>query len=573
MDIRVPIKEKIEYALSVFGIEDADAELEHPSDLSHGDYSTNVALVYGKQLGKNPREFAEELTYYSLEGLTNEVERVEIAGPGFINFYLAPLFISNSVRYIYEQEDRFGTNSAYKGKRIMVEYTDPNPFKELHAGHLMNNTLGESVSRLIFFGGADLIRACYQGDVGPHVAKALWGMKYSSEDRPEESASLTERVAFLGRSYVAGNTAYEESEEAKAEIDSINKAIYEESDAELMDLYAWGRSVSLEHFEEIYEKLNTSFDTYYFESKTAKRGRDIVAEGSQKGVFEESEGAVVFKGERYGLHTRVFMNSLGLPTYETKELGLNVEKFENENLDLSIVVTANEQNAYFEVVLKALSLLYPDVAERTLHVPHGMLRTPEGKMSSRKGNVIGGGMLLEDIEENALKKVREGGRFDSEEEERRTAEVIAVAALRYAILKQTPGKNTVFDMERSLSLEGDSGPYLQYAATRAASAAEAAKKAGIGAKTVPESPFMTDLERLLYRFPEIVERSQKEYAPHYIATYLTSLASAFNGFYATERIADPDDPHAGYKLLLTESFRAVMKNGLYLLGIEVPERM
>ena len=573
MDIKDRIKDLISLSLKKLGINASEINLEHPGEISHGDYSSNVAMVYGKKEGKNPRDFAEEIVKEISKNLDEDIEKVETAGPGFINFYLSESFFSKSIFHIYKTGESFGKNTSLKGKKVMIEYTDPNPFKELHAGHLMSNSVGESVSRLVEFAGADLLRANYQGDVGPHVAKAVWGMLKNKKNQPSEEASLKEKISFIGRSYVEGATAYKESQKNKDEIDRINKSIYEKDDSSIMTVYNWGRKISLLHFEKIYKKLDTSFDYYFFESETAERGKKIVKEGLKEGIFEESKEAVVFKGEQYGLHTRVFITSLGLPTYETKDLGLNTYKFEKKDLDMSIVVTANEQTEYFKVMLKALSFLYPEVAKKTVHVTHGMLTTPEGKMSSRKGNVIGGGTLFDEAERLALKKTKEGKKFDSKEEEKKASQIIALSALRFAILRQSPGKNVVFDLDRSLSLEGDSGPYLQYSVTRASSALNRAKSLGIKPDSEKKVFLNTELERLLYRFPEVVSRAQEEFAPHYIINYLIAISSSFNNFYSEQRIADSSDSTSGYKMVLVKSFKTVMENGLYLLGIKIPEKM
>ncbi|MFP4616703.1 MAG: arginine--tRNA ligase [Candidatus Paceibacterota bacterium] len=575
MEIQEKIKTQIFGILKEMGISEPKVDLEHPSDMSFGDLSANVAMVYAKELGKNPHQLAEEIASEVRKVLDNDIDKIDVAGVGFINFYLSPAFFARSVSDIYKAKKPFGSNEEGFGERIMIEYTNPNPFKDLHVGHLMTNTIGESLSRLLEYTGATVIRANYQGDVGPHVAKAIWGMRNNIDDRPGEEADLLEKVKFIGDGYVAGNLAYEKEGKEKDEIDLLNREVYEQKDPEIIELYRWGREVSLLYFESIYRKLGTSFDHYFFESQTFSIGMEIVEEGLEKGVFERSDGAVIFRGsEEEGLHTRVFVNSLGLPTYETKDLGLAILKEKTEkDLDRSIVVTSNEQKDYFPVMLKALSYFDPDTANKTSHIYHGTLVTPEGKMSSRKGNVLGGGTILEDIEETAIKKVREGGRLSSEESEKETAERVALSAFRYSVLKQATGRDVIFDMSQALSFEGDSGPYLQYSFTRASSVVERARQQGIEPEVAKESPYLSELERLLYRFPEVVLRSQKEYAPHYIATYLNAIASAFNNFYSQERIADPDDEFSGYKLLLTESFRVAMKNGLYLLGIKTPEKM
>jgi arginyl-tRNA synthetase len=324
----------------------------------------------------------------------------------------------------------------------------------------------------------------------------------------------------------------------------------------------------------MYKILGTKFDHFFFESETGVFGRDLVEQNIENGIFEKSEGAVIFKGEKYGLHTRVFINSEGLPTYEAKDLGLSKIKFDKLAYDKSIVVTANEQNDYFKVLLKAMSLIYPDLAEKTTHLSHGMLRLPSGKMSSRTGKVVTAISLLHDIEKRIMEKMEE--RSIDKLEKKQIAEKIAVGALKYSILRQVTGKDIIFDFDKSLSFEGDSGPYLQYAYTRAMSVMN---KVSFGKKVLnfvyvgktPDEAY--ELEKKLYVFPEIVSRSAEEYSPNFIATYLIELASSFNNFYANEKILDKSDQYSLYKISLTKAFSIVMKNGLKLLGIDTVEKM
>lgn len=541
MNIADKIKENIKAILP----ELEEVHLEHPTDLDHGDYSTNIALVLGKKLNKNPKELAEEI----IPALKEEdyIEKVEIAGPGFINFYLNRDFFTESVKEILEAEN-WGSNESLDNKMIMVEYTQPNPFKPFHIGHLMSNTIGESIARLAEVSNANVFHANYQGDVGLHVAKAIWAIQKKGFD--------VENVDDLGKAYVYGNEQYEESEEVKNEIIEVNKKIYSE-DKSIEDVYVKGRQTSLDHFEELYKILGTKFDHYFFESETWRKGKELVEEGLKEGIFEESEGAVIFKGEEHGLHTRVFLTSQGITPYEAKDLGLILLKNEIYPFDLSITITAVEQNNYFDVVFKAATLLRPEFEGKLKHIGHGMMTGPGGKkMSSRKGDTITGESFILDVKEAVAK------RNDDEV----IINQVAVAAIKYTILKQSSGKNIVFDLEQSLSFEGNSGPYLQYAHTRAQSVLSKSEK---DIDKIPES--VHELERLLYRFPEVVERASNDYEPHYLTTYLTDLAGAFNNFYANERIIDSEEE--GYKLALTKAFQITMNNGLWILGIETPERM
>ncbi|MBI4067922.1 arginine--tRNA ligase [Candidatus Kaiserbacteria bacterium] len=554
MDASKRITEALSQVLSQLGISYAKPALEFPAELAHGDFATNAALAYSKQLGKNPRALAEEII--SAMGTIVGVSKIEIAGPGFINFHLASEYFDAGIKNILHDPDQWGRGNAYVGEEVMVEYTDPNPFKAFHIGHLMSNTIGESLARLIENAGAKVIRANYQGDVGVHVACAIWGMKKLGLN----PASADE----FGRAYAEGATAYKEDETAKKEIDDINKKIYDRSDPELNALYDTGRKASLDAFERIYATLGTKFDVYFFESETGPIGKKLVE--SYPEIFPESDGARVFKGEEYGLHTRVFINSQGLPTYEAKELGLEKLKMDRyPHATTLIVVTASEIIDYFKVVKKAMELVYPDIAAKLLHVAHGMLRLASGKMSSRTGHVITGESLLNDLTEAAKARTQESRADDVE----KLARDIAVAAIKYQILRQGTEKNIMFDEARALSLEGDSGPYLQYTHARTQALLEKAAQAGV---TPVASALGTDIERMLIRFPMVADRAAREFSPQLVTTYLTELASTFNAWYAREQIVDGTSD-APRKLAVVSAVATTLKNGLSLLGIVAPEKM
>jgi arginyl-tRNA synthetase len=545
--------------------------LEHPEDISHGDYSSNIAMTLSKLVSQNPRELAEKIVAEIMERKPKEIEKIEVAGPGFINFYLSKEFFKLKTKEIIKTGKKFGRNKNLKRQKTVVEYTDPNPFKEFHIGHLMSNSVGESISRIVDANGAKVRRACYQGDVGLHVAKAIWGIKQKNQTNIRDAREL-------GMAYMIGATSYEENENAKKEIIEINKKIYDRTDKEINKIYDTGRKMSLKYFEDIYKILGTKFDYYFFESKTGPVGKKIVENNIENGIFDRSEGAIIFKGENYGLHTRVFINSEGLPTYEAKELGLAKIKYDKTRYKKSIVITGNEINDYFKVLLKAMSLVFPELAKRTSHVSHGMLRLPEGKMSSRTGKVITAISLLDTIKETVAQKMT--NREMPEKEKKETEEQIAVGALKYSILKQVTGKDIIFDFDKSISFEGDSGPYLQYSYARAKSVLRKARNEKIKSKVESLKSKAEDknaesilLEKILYRFPEVVERAGEEYSPHYIASYLIEISSAFNSFYGNNKIVDKADSNSSYKVALTEAFSIVLKNGLNLLGISAPERM
>ena len=566
------IQEIIKNALKELNLAECGFAVEHPNEMSHGDYSVNVAMVLSKQVGENPKALAEKIVA-QLNLTPNPLLKgeggIQVAGPGFINLYLSREFFTESVKEIY-LNNQFGKNDLFSGKKVMIEYTQPNPFKPFHIGHLMSNSIGESIARIFAWSGAKVVHANYQGDVGPHVAKAMWVLL--KKGKGDESLSTEMQAEYIGRCYSEGATAYENDESVKSEIDEINKKIYDKSDKDINDLYDWGRKITLDAFETLYKILGTKFEHYFFESEMAPIGEKIVRENMGP-VFDESDGAVVFHAEKYDpkLHTRVFINSKGLPTYETKEIGLTMTKFEKENPDLSIVTTAIEQGEYMKVVQKAISLIHPNYENRMKHITHGMMRFASGKMSSRKGNVVTGESLIRDSRDAILEKLKD--RDFNEEEKQKIASFVGVASLKYSILKAAIGGDIIYDFDKSISFEGDSGPYVQYSYTRANSVLEKASKDGIEAsfENVPTDAFL--LEKMLYRFPEVVFHSAEEFEPHYIATFLVEICREFNSFYAQNQIVNKKDEFSPYKIALTASFASIVKNGLHLLGISVPEKM
>jgi arginyl-tRNA synthetase len=635
--------------------------LERPADMSHGDYATNVAMVYAPKAKKSPLALAIEIveklqiavTQSSSPGsfggslpdslasplsdVFSDIEKIEIAGPGFINFQLKNSVYRKTISDILSAGDTYGSSQAEQSesgekKKIAFEYTDPNPFKVFHIGHLMANTAGESLARLAEASGAEVKRFCYQGDVGRHIALMMWGLRLMDRGIPEESETIGSKVAYFGKAYALGATHFKKLEDAskaagevdeqgrangaefkklEGEVRELNRKIYDKSDAEVNDIYNKGKEWSLQHFEELYEILGTKFDRYFFESQVTDLGVKIVKENTDPlgaKVFEESNGATIFPGEKYGLHTRVFLNKDGLPTYEGKELGLMPTKYDAYNYDLGVTVTGNEQDEYFKVVYKAASFIFPEIAAKMKHVSHGMLKLTTGKMSSRTGDVITGESLLKDMIENSLEKMKE--REMSDDEKRSVARDVAVAAIKYTVLRQSLGKDIIFDPEKSLSFEGDSGPYLQYAYVRAKSILAKAKDQGIvqyvdmsaeNAASITSVPGMLStrgiadekvgeaaggkageeigahakikLEKTLARYSETVERSWKDLSPHHVANYLIDLAGTFNSFYANTQIVKADDGSSPHKVALVQAFSIVMKNGLAVLGIRVPEKM
>ncbi len=543
------IREAVRKALIGAGAPDATFAVEWPSDPSHGDYATNAAMAAAKALQKSPQELAKELAKAITEELGEDAAGVEVAGPGFINIRLAPHVIREEIERA-AHDTSWGRGAENEGKRIIVEYSCPNPFKEMHIGHLMSTIIGEAVARTIENSGATIARDSYGGDVGPHVAKALYALRKKGVT---EIANANE----VDVAYAQGSRAYEESEEAKAEIDALNTELYKGEDRELMELWRKAREACLTAFRDIYRELGTSFDYYFFESETAALGVEKVREHIADGVFKESEGAIIYDGEKKGLHTLVFITSRGTPTYEAKEIGLAFIKEERWPSNESYILTAAEQIGHFKVVKAALEDVANALGEKTHHIPHGFLRLTTGKMSSREGNTVSAKSLLNDMAQKAMDK----------NEDPMIAEQVAVGAIKYMILRQAPGGDIIFDPEKSLSLEGDSGPYLQYALVRAKKLLT--YEGGSDEGTTPEEPYA--IERLITRFPSVAARAAREKSPHHIAQYLTHLASSWNSFYASEQVLGSHEER--YKLQVAKAFASTMERGLSILGIPTPSRM
>jgi arginyl-tRNA synthetase len=624
MYIRNILKDKISAIVKeVYDVNVDNFVVEHPDNLEHGDYATNVALVLTKIVNQPPLEIAKKIAYELQENPQLESDTipnqqifksVETAPPGFINIFLSEDWLKSVLENLSSDEPYYGTenfhtHSPLKDKRIVVEYTDPNPFKVFHIGHLMTNTIGESLSRLHAACGGNVRSVNYQGDVGMHVSKCLWGLlKKSSEENitldDMQAMTLDDRVALLGGCYAAGATAFKEDAEAVETMKDLNYIVFTAAQEYLQESKGWtplvdyaqylgaienldvdkvkafykaGRQWSLDYFETIYSRLGTKFAEYYFESAVGEYGYKMVKEQLEKGVFEESDGAVVFRGENVGLHTRVFINSLGLPTYESKDLGLAFLKNEDWPYDTSLIVTANEINEYFKVVLKAMEEIQPELAAKTKHVGHGVMQLSSGKMSSRTGTIVAGDDLLNEVRDVVESRMEEQGVITDSEERRKTADKIAVASIKYNILKQSIGDNIVYDRESALSLTGNTGPYLLYTYARANSvlekvSAEDATTSDIASYTPQEKELA--LLRELYKLPEVILDATQKLSPHLLATYIYEIAHKFNAFYADSPIVAAEDASAKeFRILLTRAVSHVLKDTLNMLGIEVVQKM
>ncbi len=556
------LREEIKKALITLGANAESFSIEHPTVVTHGDFATNASLVASKNLGKNPKAFAEELVSQLEKQHIPHVLRMEIAGPGFINFFVKDEMFHDEMSRVNET---YGKSKIWNHKKILVEHSSPNLFKPFHVGHMMNNTVGESITRIAKYSGAEVISISYPSDVSLGIGKAIYVVMQDGIQKLESLKTINEKLAYLGDCYAKGNVLYEDDPSVKESVKNITEDLFDMVDGEMLQAYKICKEINLSYFIEIAERLGSHFDSYIYESEAGKVGEKIVRENIGK-IYKESDGAVIYEGEQDGLHTRVFINREGRPTYEAKDTGLLSIKFERFNPDLSIFVTDHEQQAYFEVVASAAGKINPRWKNSTIHRTHGRMTFKGQKMSSR----LGGVPLASEIVDTLVEEVTEKSKTLSGKD----VDAVAIAAIKFVILRTAAGKNINFDPETSLSFEGDSGPYLQYTTVRARSVLQKAEAEGYFPKpgivgVVPA----TLVEKTIARFPEVVEVAVKEWAPHHIASYLLELAQSYNSWYGNTKLIDIENPNMSHNLFVTKAAADVIEKGLWLLGISTPTKM
>ncbi len=570
--IRQELLKNLSQIISKLSTGETAIDLDRPTNPAHGDYSTSIALKLSKELKKNPLEIAQMIVKKFPKH--DFIEKVEIVKPGFINFWLSNEYLLKQMRESAESHFNIPSFHLGKNKKIMVEFAHPNTHKLFHIGHLRNISTGEAIVRILETVGNKVIRSNYQGDVGLHIAKCLYRIK-NQELRIKNLKTLKEKIEFIGKAYTQGTKAYEEHENAKKKIIEINRMIYEKN-PKIMPLWNETRQWSLDYFNEVYKRVYSHFDRFYFESELPERGVEIVQEALKKGILEKSKGAIVFNGKKYGLDTRVFINSLGFPTYEGKELALSEIQFsEFGEIDKNIHVVTPEQTSFFKVTFKVEELLNEKkYKNKQYHLIYEWVHLKEGKMSSRAGNVIEANWLIDEVK----KKIIELFKCDDT-----VAEVLAIASVKYSFLKNGVSSPIAFDFNESISLEGNSGTYLLYTYVRTKSIL---KKVTLNNGTM--KPFdntqggqlnneitkeESALLRTIHQFSETVESAAKSFAQNYIATYLFALAQQFNLFYQKYPVLKAEKDVKTFRLLLTKATEEVLKKGLDLLGIKTVEKM
>lgn len=548
------MNEQLIKELTQFGVVE---DLVQPGNEQVGSDFAMPCFSLAKKLNKSPQDIAEEIA----KKIKHDDILKSEAIAGYLNIWLS------DQKLFMIAESACDTEKPYKDKTIVCEYGDPNPLKVLHAGHLYTGVVGDSIANLYEFAGGNVHRVNFGGDVGLHIGMAMWSILKSINNDPTQLDKLepSERQDWLSQRYVEGTAAYEEDDLAKKEIIELNKDVYRihrENDKDSVNarVYWTCRKWSYDYFDDFYAALGVEFEKYYPESAGEKRGVEIVKDHIKDGVYVESDGAIIFEGEKHGLHNRVFINSVGLPTYETKDVGLIFNKWDDYNFDESVVITDSSQKQYMEVVLKSIEQYEPQLVERSHHLTHGRISLSGGrKMSSRKGKVVKAVDILAAVDQI----------IEESQEEVIDKNSQKIAAVKYAFLKVTIGQNIIYDPEMSVSTSGDSGPYLQYAHARACSITNKSK-------VDPEAPVSLDEnERVLVRkiadFNATITEALQQLAPNKICNYLFELTQAFNRFYENNQVIGSDREAQRHSILT--NYKKVLAIGLNLLGIEAPEKM
>lgn len=560
-----------------------DALLYIPEKQGFGDYASNMALQLSKQKHKNAYQNPIAIANAVIEhiGHPDFLERIETAGPGFINFYLKDEKLAGTV---LGEDDSDALGDLTEAKRIIVEYCDPNTHKMLHIGHLLQLTLGETLARLLEYQGHEVFRANYGSDIGLTVAKCLWGIgKLEDEYTKARAGTLREKAQFLGKAYAYAHAEYEKSLEVKEEIDQITNKMYQR-DPEVIPLWEETKDWSLGYFETIYSIFGTLFDRRINESEVDKLGKQIVLENIGK-VFERDQGAVIFPGEKYNLHNRVFINGKGNPTYEGKEVGLAEKYQEIFSFDQLNIFSHKEQDDYFKVVIAVNEKIHPHLKGKIKHVSYGEVKLPSGKMSSRTGNVVGAEEILDEV----IIKIKE----ISPELDSLSAQKLAVAAIKFAFLKYSVSSDIIYDLTESISIHGDTGPYVLYVYARIQSllrkAAENNRANEDEAEEEDDEAQDTKIAQKRFKYPGELAKEERDvlrnleyfefmtskaadnFQPNELVKYLLNLCKSFNIFYENQSVIGSKNQE--FRLSLASKTAETIKLGLYLLGIETVDKM
>ena len=562
---------------------------------TRSEFEGNLTLVvfpFLKISKKNPEQTAQEIGQY----LADHCEAV--AGfnvvKGFLNLVIAPaawLALLNDIN----ANEHYGERQANENSPlVMIEYSSPNTNKPLHLGHVRNNLLGWSLAQIMQANGNRVVKTNIVNDRGIHICKSMlaW-LKYGNGETPETSGRKGDHL--IGDYYVAFDKHYREEvkqlvesgmdeEQAKQEAPLIKEAHemlvkWENNDPEVRALWQKMNNWVYAGFDETYKKMGVSFDKIYYESQTYLKGKAKVEEGLAKGLFERhADNSVWADLTNEGLDQKLLLRSDGTSVYMTQDIGTAEMRFQDYPIDKVIYVVGNEQNYHFQVLSILLDRLGFKWGKELVHFSYGMVELPNGKMKSREGTVVDADDLMALMVSDAKKTSEELGKFDdmSEDERNEIARIVGMGALKYFILKVDARKNMLFNPEESIDFNGNTGPFIQYTYARIRSIL---RKAGEqGASEAPLTAVLSDKEtELIQKMSEYgaaVEQAGKDYSPSGIANYCYELTKVFNQFYHDYSILnEADEQKKLVRLVIARNVAKVIRNGMALLGIEVPERM
>ena len=570
---------------------------------TRSEFEGNLTLVvfpFVKAAKKSPEQTAQEIGEY-LTANCAAVEKFNVV-KGFLNLSVgdgAWLQLLDAI----DKDERFGMKQVTdESPLVMIEYSSPNTNKPLHLGHVRNNLLGWSLAQIMEANGNKVVKTNIVNDRGIHICKSMlaW-LKYGNGETPESSGKkgdhligdyyvafdkhYREEVKELAAQYVADGMSAEQAEEkAKQEAPLIKEAHemlvkWENNDPEVRALWEKMNNWVYAGFDETYKKMGVSFDKIYYESQTYLKGKAKVEEGLAKGLFERHEDNSVWADlTNEGLDQKLLLRSDGTSVYMTQDIGTAEMRFKDYPIDKMIYVVGNEQNYHFQVLSILLDRLGFKWGKELTHFSYGMVELPNGKMKSREGTVVDADDLMALMVEDAYKTSMELGKFDdmTEEERREIARVVGMGALKYFILKVDARKNMLFNPEESIDFNGNTGPFIQYTYARIRSILRKAEAEGLKPANaqVDLAEKEVELVQKMNEFCAAVEQAGKDYSPSGIANYCYELTKVFNQFYHDYSILnEPDEQKKAVRLMLAKNVAKIIKNGMSLLGIEVPERM
>lgn len=558
-----------------------------------GDY-TLVTFPLLRLSRKSPEATAQEIGEYVT---THHAElRSYNVIKGFLNLTLDPSFWASRFDEIASDE-RYG-EAAPTGRTVMIEYSSPNTNKPLHLGHIRNNLLGYSVAQILKANGHRVIKVNLVNDRGIHICKSMLAWKlYGHGETPASTGMKGDHL--VGKYYVEFDKHYkaqikelmaggQSEEEAKKNAPIMREAQemlrrWEAKDPEVYSLWETMNSWVYAGFDVTYRALGVDFDKVYYESQTYLLGKSLVEEGLKKGVFyRRPDNSVWIDLTGDGLDEKLLLRGDGTSVYMTQDLGTAYRRFEDNKLDDMIYVVGNEQNYHFQVLKLVLKKLgYAEWSDHITHLSYGMVELPEGKMKSREGTVVDADDLIEAMVQTAREISAELGKLDgcTAEEADAVSRMVGLGALKYFILKVDPKKTMLFDPRESIDFNGNTGPFIQYTHARICSVLRKAAESGIpvsstmgqGVALLPEE---VDLIKQLTEYPATVKAAGENFAPSLIGAYVYDLAKQFNGYYHDHSILKEEHPATrSMRLALAQQVARVIRRGMALLGIEVPERM